>query len=367
MSSPRAHLREVPSSAVAFIAFPVPTGIGACAFTGSSARSSQGRTCGRRGRGQRFKGESEKRERIATSFSMCNKESSVDGNEPQFGDIFDDLESDDEYVIVDSSDVSALIEEMQKRGEDSLIGVEEEDELFMKLAEQRSDARRDRAKEGSDKASNSGVHRPAPMEYFTDANLAHMPKWAREAYLDGKHEELEKGSQVFSQDASRRRLHSILAAEQVAREKESDQSVRGAGILDCTVQDVATDYNLPVEFVVDVLIEYGVKTPVTVDDRIKRRLSREEIEKLLFLITSFDAKDLSDRYSDRTLFELADDYDLDLAEVLQVCEEEGIFLPLEHDTRLQLTREDRILDILIKDAPRRQHYPSLLEGLQSMY
>lgn len=257
---------------------------------------------------------------------------------------YDDIRSDDEYVVIDGVELEALIAELQATGRDGALTMDDDDALA-RLVEEHVDGKK-----------VTSVESTPFMEYFTSENTVHMPKWAREAFEAGEHEHLEKGAPELG--VNRRRLHALAEAK---RGVDGD-----GGIVECRVADVSQDYSVPVELVVDVMLELGVKRPVNADDCLTHRLSAEEIDSLLHLITSFDAHDLADRYSDRSLAELADDYDLDVDELVHVCEEEGIFLTLSSATRLQLTREDRVLDIMINDAPRKQPYPSVLEGLYTL-
>jgi hypothetical protein len=156
----------------------------------------------------------------------------------------------------------------------------------------------------------------------------------------------------------------VEGGERTAAAGRADEDWDGAGLCDCSVADVAVDYNLPIEFVIDVMSVYGVRLPIHPGDSIRERLTTEEIERMLELITSFDSMDLSDRYSDQTIAELAEDYDVDVDRIVSACEAEGIHLPVGRDTRLQLSREDRVLDIARGRASVGGHeYPPLLQGL----
>lgn len=278
---------------------------------------------------------------------------------------YDELKSDEDYIVVDGKDVEALIEAMQQSGEDALLALDD----FEPNTDTDSDTQGKGEKEDKEKEDEIPVNVEPVMEYFTEQNLSHMPKWAREAYKSGNHSELEEASRLMEKK-SLRRLHALADAQDSGAATGTASSGNtsntsdntSCGISECRVCDVAEDYDVPVEFVGDVLLELGVKSP-RVDDAISSRCNREEIGTLLHLISSFDAKDLSDRYSDSTLAELADDYDLDLDTITQLCADEQIYCIKEEDTRLQVTREDRILDILMKDSPMKKPYPSLLEGL----
>lgn len=216
--------------------------------------------------------------------------------------------------------------------------------------------------------------------------------------MNGSYREIEEGAKRMGQDRSTRRLEVILNAskskavgdEADSRRRDVGEGVEdaedeedevgagakipvtelvddvwsGSGITDCSVEDVAVDYNIPVELVIDVMVVYGVELPITPTDSIRGRLTTDEIERMLELITSFDSMDLSDRYSDQTVAELAEEYDVDVDAVLTACVTENIHLALGLATRLQLTREDRILDIARGRAVAGGYeYPPLLHGL----
>ncbi len=288
--------------------------------------------------------------------------SDVGSDTLKIGTIVDELKSDNEYVVVDGKDVESLIKEMQLSGDDALLAFEEEQERFLQLAEEKTGICSSAPETSTSTPGDSSVPEQV-MEYFTDDNMLHMPKWAREAYEKGDHIELEKGSWNVIPAKGPRRLHAIVEAGNNGAFREGLSGSGDSGIFDYTVTDVASDYGIPVELVVDILIEFGVKTPVSLDASIQDKLMNKEIESMLHLITSFDAQDLSDRYSDRSLLELAEDYDMDVELIEELCEDEGIYLACDEHTRLQLSREDRVLDILLNDGARRKPYPSLLEGL----
>lgn len=319
--------------------------------------------------------------------------------------LFDELVSDDEYVVVDGKDVAKLVEELQRTGMDDLDSTEEEEGLsedFLTLAEKRTDEWSRRAapdaegeqteewggdtalvaeKEQIDEsglldvsnAEMSGKKQEAVMpdysndmdtgmKYFQDDHVEFMPNWAAEAFRSGTHNELEDGASRIGPVGGGKRLHDIVSREEA--DEVASAEVGYDGIVDCTVSDVADDYSVPVEFVVDAMLHYGVPSPVRDTQSIRDSMTTEEIGKLLKLITSFDAQDLSERYSDRTIVELADDYDLPVEMFLEVCQKEGLYLCLEERTRLSVVREDRVLDIILKGAARGQSYPSLLDGLE---
>lgn len=281
---------------------------------------------------------------------------------------YDDFVSDDTHVVLDSTQISSVLERLKSSGRDSVLDADWEED-FLSFAETASDEM-DNGNENEKNAKEAQVveedqvpigqqqTKKGAMEYFCQENLPYMPSWARQMYLDGAHEELENAAQKFPHQ---QRLHDI-----VARKKGTDPSqlVLGDGIIDCTAGDVADDYFIPIELVVDIMLSYGVPTPVTAATSVRNNMTTEEIERMLKLVTTFDALDLAERYSDKSLNELADDYDIDVQKIVSVCEKEGLYLCSGEHTRLSLVRENRVLDIIFRGAEMGQPYPPLLEGLE---
>eukprot|EP00177_Eucheuma_denticulatum_P001305 GFKZ01002367.1.p1 GENE.GFKZ01002367.1~~GFKZ01002367.1.p1 ORF type:complete len:344 (+),score=51.33 GFKZ01002367.1:164-1195(+) len=288
----------------------------------------------------------------------------------------EDLVTDDQYVVLDGSDVSRLIEELQNQGDDQLgsYGDDSESaspvlETFLNFAERRSDEWEGRPP-SSDFAAEAPVASAVvdkeqlenlpPMKYFQDEHVEYMPSWLAEAYSTGEYTAFEEEADSADSQGRTKRLQDIVERKRGV----GNEFVGVDGIVDCTVADVAEDYGLPVEFVVDALLHIGVERPIMLQQSVRDCMTTEEIHRLVKLVGSFDAPDLADRYSDRSIREVAEDYDLHVQTLMDVCEKEGFFLCSKEETRLSLLKEDRILDILLRDAPYGQEYPSPLEGLE---
>lgn len=308
--------------------------------------------------------------------------------------LYDDMVSDDEYVVIDGKDIAKLVKELQQTGGDQLGEVQsdslgDDDSLshdFLTLAEKRSDEwsgrtvsqdeeessdqggkelEKDQVQTGDFKKQGGDSEESAGMDYFVDEHVQYMPSWVADAYKSGGHHDLEEASMRIAPTSAGQRLHDIVARKKVVGlEGLKDANVKGDGIVDCTVENVSEDYSVPVEFVIDALIHYGVPVPIRGGQSIRDSMTTEEIERLLHLITSFDAIDLSDRYSDRTIEELAENYDISADQILDVCQEEALYLCSGEQTRLSIVREDRVLDIILKGGAKGKPYPSLLEGLE---
>ncbi|PXF46618.1 hypothetical protein BWQ96_03607 [Gracilariopsis chorda] len=277
---------------------------------------------------------------------------------------YDDFVSDDTHVVLDSTQISSVLEKLKSDGRDLQLDADWEED-FLSLAETTSDELGDGKEKAAEETAGTkedqvpvGQTKKGTMHYFCEENLPYMPSWARQMYLDGAHDELENAAQKFP---NQQRLHDIVTRKKAV---DPSQLVLGDGMIDCTVGDVADDYFIPVEFVVDAMLAYGVPTPITTATSIRNNMTTDEIERLLKLVTSFDALDLADRYSDKSLVELAEDYEVDVRQIVTVCEKEGLYLCSGEHTRLSLVRENRVLDIMFKGAEMGQPYPPLLQGLE---
>lgn len=201
------------------------------------------------------------------------------------------------------------------------------------------------------------------MDYFTEENAMYMPSWIREMYEANTHYELQQGADRLVPTGSAKRLQDIVDRRR-ASEALGSEVQHGDGIADCTVGDVAYDYRVPIEFIVDALLAIGVPVPVTESTSIRDSMTSEEVSRLLRLVATHDPAVLADRYSDNCIEEVADAYDLHTEDILSICKREGLYLCNGAKTHLSVIREDRVLDILLKGEVLGKPYPPLLEGLE---
>lgn len=215
-------------------------------------------------------------------------------------------------------------------------------------------------REGEDAGTESSV---GTMDYFTEENAIYMPSWIREMYETNAHHELQRGADRLVPSGSAKRLQDIAdrrrASETLDAEVKHDD-----GIIDCTVGDVAYDYHVPVEFIVDALLAFGVPVPITESTSIRNSMTSEEISRLLRLVSTHDPAVLADRYSDNCIDEIADDYNIRAEDIVSICKREGLYLCNGTRTHLSVVREDRVLDILLKGEVLGKPYPPLLQGLE---
>jgi len=116
--------------------------------------------------------------------------------------------------------------------------------------------------------------------------------------------------------------------------------------VDCSLQELADDYNIPVEYIIDRVLELGVSLPVHSTDLMKDRLTTAEVEGMLAWLTTFDTHDVYDSYSDRPVLEIAEDYGIAPQHMHTLCSRLGIFLAIGLDTRLTRDTEEQLVALL---------------------
>lgn len=256
-------------------------------------------------------------------------------------DSLSDFVSDTTHVVLDSRDIPDVLKRLQTSERDPDFFLDD----FLQHAEHHADGTSPATSPDTSTSSESSKSESQVIDYFHPDFLPYLPRWAQDAF------DADDTLSLSSTESlpHRRRLEDIAA--------------QPAGIADCLLSDVAVDYSVPIEFIVDAVLALGADHSIAVDDSVKQSLNDKQIADLLRLLSTFDAVDLAERYSDRSVKEMVDDYDLHLDSVMRICEAEGFHMCSGPASRLSLIQEDRILDIMLKGAAMGDPYPSALEGL----
>ena len=125
-------------------------------------------------------------------------------------------------------------------------------------------------------------------------------------------------------------------------------SVREPGYLgDCTLDEIATDYSVPVCYLADVLCMWGVPVPIdTKSTRLGDMVTGEQAFAILEAVNSMDIAALQDRYANESLIQLCANWDLDLPEAFAFCVKEGWSLPFGVRTCLRVEQVDELLRVM---------------------
>ena len=129
--------------------------------------------------------------------------------------------------------------------------------------------------------------------------------------------------------------------------KNAPSNKREEGFLgDCTLQEIAMDYSVPVCYLADVLCMWGVPVPINVNDRLGDLVTGEQAFAIVEAIYSLDISALHDRYSNQSLMSVCDDYDIDLKDGFEMAMKEGWSLPFGIQTCLRVEQEEELIRVL---------------------
>lgn len=126
------------------------------------------------------------------------------------------------------------------------------------------------------------------------------------------------------------------------------------------MEQVAKGYQVPIHWLGDALCNFGAPPPIRWGARIADLVDGEAAFQLLEAIWGWDHTLIFDMYSWESISELAYNHDLEVGDVLRVCDEENFVLPFGARTRLRVEHHARLmrrlgLGHLITDSVRGKH------------
>ena len=115
---------------------------------------------------------------------------------------------------------------------------------------------------------------------------------------------------------------------------------------DSTLQEIATDYSIPVCYLADVLTTWGVPVPINIQDRLGDLVTGEQAFAIVEAVNSLDVADLHDRYSNQSLTQVCDYWDIPITDAFQFAMKEGWSLPFGVQTNLRVEQEEELIRVL---------------------
>jgi hypothetical protein len=126
--------------------------------------------------------------------------------------------------------------------------------------------------------------------------------------------------------------------------KYSATGRRDEGFLgDCTLAEIAMDYSVPICYLADVLCMWGAPVPINPRDRLGDLVTGEQAFALVEAVNSMDIGVLQDRYSNLSLLQFCDEFDVALKDAFAFAMKEGWSLPFGVRTNLRVEQETEIL------------------------
>lgn len=131
--------------------------------------------------------------------------------------------------------------------------------------------------------------------------------------------------------------------------KSSDEkgSKREPGFIgDSTLREIAMDYSVPVCYLADVLVMWGVPVPIDVNGLLGDMVTGEQAFAIVEALHTLDVAELHDRYSNYDMATLCDEYEIDIRDAFELAMKEGWSLPFGVRTFLRVEQEDQLLRLL---------------------
>jgi hypothetical protein len=122
--------------------------------------------------------------------------------------------------------------------------------------------------------------------------------------------------------------------------------VREEGFLgDSTISEIAMDYSVPICYLADVLCIWGVPVPINIHERLGDLITGEQAFALVEAVYSLDVGVLQDRYSNQSMVQVCDDWDIAIADAFQFAMQNGWSLPFGVQTNLRVEQEEELLRV----------------------
>jgi len=134
------------------------------------------------------------------------------------------------------------------------------------------------------------------------------------------------------------------------KDLDNPSSKREPGFLgDCTLKEIAFDFQIPICYLADVICGWGVQAPIDPDALLGDMVTGEQAFAILEAIHTLEVGALNDRYADYDLMTLCNEYDVDIIDGYELAVKEGWNLPFGVRTFLRVEQENDFIRILAKD------------------
>jgi hypothetical protein len=116
---------------------------------------------------------------------------------------------------------------------------------------------------------------------------------------------------------------------------------------DSTLEDICTDYSVPICYLADVLCTWGIPIPINPQSMLGDLVTGEQAFAVLEAINSLDVSALYDRYSDFSLQQVCNEWDINLNDAFSLAMKEGWNLPFGVQTFLRTDQERELLRVMV--------------------
>jgi len=198
--------------------------------------------------------------------------------------------------------------------------------------------------------TNEDDHADASEVYDVSWDGPTAADYERNIQQEDNRNEASKSSFVMrdlSQQSSSFISSSTSISDTVQTQNLNIKRGRTAGYMgDCTLEDIALDYNAPLCYLMDVLMDWGVPPPIQPSSRLGDLVTGEQAYSIVEAMNSLDMHEVSDRYESSTLYKLAGEYEIPLQDAFEFCMREGYNLPRGVQTVLRVGQAQEMIEAL---------------------
>ena len=115
---------------------------------------------------------------------------------------------------------------------------------------------------------------------------------------------------------------------------------------DSTLREISMDYGVPIPYLADVVAGWGVPVPIDPLARLGDMVTGEQAFAVLEAVHTLDVAGLHARYSEDTLADICDCYDIDMRDAFEFAVGRGWSLPFGVRTFLRVEQEDELIEVL---------------------
>jgi hypothetical protein len=140
-----------------------------------------------------------------------------------------------------------------------------------------------------------------------------------------------------------------LIAKMGGNTKQTQQKRLPGYLGDCTLEEIATDYSVPICYLADILCMWGVPVPIETKALLGDLVTGEQAFAILEAVNSLDIAVLQDRYVNENLIQLCSYWEIPLPKAFEMCTKEGWSLPFGVRTCLRVEQADELIRVLASD------------------
>lgn len=136
-----------------------------------------------------------------------------------------------------------------------------------------------------------------------------------------------------------------------------------------SLRDISEAYSFSLAYLGDFVAQLGVSTPINIDSKVNTLLDGDQMYTLLQALSSLDPYDANAGYDSVSVYELAEDLEVTVKKILDLCEKEQINLPFGDDTILHtavVEQLSRRLEYDDSDLPESEGFSSDFIDVESM-